>query len=137
MLVAALQAFVPDLETSDQNLNRLQMFQRCAPGSHDVRGGDFFSRIRDLKPNDTRSRGQSEPMRVGAVNSRFRLAKEKRHRLCVMGVFGAVEHIFNETAMHTRTPATNRCGKGKQSKSWSKRKRNRKSKRTKGAENPH
>ena len=33
-----------------------------------------------------------------------------------MGVLSAVEHIFNETAMHARTQAS----KGKQSKSWSK-----------------
>ena len=38
-----------------------------------------------------------------------------------MGVLSAVEHIFNETAMHARAQASNQSsGKGKQSKSWSK-----------------
>ena len=36
-----------------------------------------------------------------------RLAKEKGHRVRVMGVLSAVEHIFNETAMHVRTQASN------------------------------
>ena len=37
-----------------------------------------------------------------------RLAKEKGHRVRVMGVSCAVEHIFNETAMHARAQASNR-----------------------------
>ena len=37
-----------------------------------------------------------------------RLAKEKGHRVArVMGVLSAVEHIFDETAMHARTQASN------------------------------
>ena len=34
-----------------------------------------------------------------------------------MGVLSAVEHIFNETAMHGKAQASNRMAKGKQSKS--------------------
>ena len=37
-----------------------------------------------------------------------RLAKEKGHRVRAMGVLSAVEHIFNETAMHARAQASNR-----------------------------
>ena len=40
-----------------------------------------------------------------------RLAREKGHRVRVMGVSSAVEHIFNETAMHARTQASNRLAK--------------------------
>ena len=34
------------------------------------------------------------------------------------GCLSAVEHIFNETAMHAKARASNRMEKGKQSKSW-------------------
>ena len=68
----------------------------------------FGLRIRDSKPSDTSSRGNSDPMDVDAVNSLSRLAKEKGHRVRVMGVLSAVEHIFNETAMHARAQASNR-----------------------------
>ena len=40
-----------------------------------------------------------------------RLAKEKGHRVRVMGVFSAMEHFFNETAMHARTQASNRLAR--------------------------
>ena len=41
----------------------------------------------------------------------FRVAREKGHRVRVMGVVSAVEHMFNETAMHARTPASTRLAK--------------------------
>ena len=62
-------------------------------------------------PSDTSLRGHSDPMDVDAVNSLSRLAKEKGHRVRVMGVLSAVEHIFNETAMHARAQASNRMVK--------------------------
>ena len=34
-------------------------------------------------------------------------SKEKGHPFCVLGVFGATEHSFNETAMQARTLASN------------------------------
>ena len=40
-----------------------------------------------------------------------RLAKEKGHRVRVMGVSSAVEHIFNETAMYARAQASNRLAR--------------------------
>ena len=40
-----------------------------------------------------------------------RLAKEKGHRVRVMGALSAMEHIFNGTAMHARAQATNRLAK--------------------------
>ena len=36
------------------------------------------------------------------------LSKEKDHRVRAMGVLSALEHIFNETAMHARAQASNR-----------------------------
>ena len=36
-----------------------------------------------------------------------RQAKEMGHQVLAMGVLSAVEHIFNETAMQARTPASN------------------------------
>ena len=40
-----------------------------------------------------------------------RLAKEKGHRVRVMGVLSAVAHIFNETTMHAKAQASNRMPK--------------------------
>ena len=40
-----------------------------------------------------------------------RQAKEKGHRVRVIGEQCAVEHIFNETAMHARTLASKRLAK--------------------------
>ena len=50
----------------------------------------FRLRIRDSKPRDTVTRGQSGPMDVDAVNS----------------LTSAVEHIFIETAMHAKATAS-------------------------------
>ena len=40
-----------------------------------------------------------------------RRAKEKGHRVRAMGVLRAMQHIFNETAMHARTLASKRLAK--------------------------
>ena len=68
-------------------------------------------KIRDSKPSDTSSRGHTDPMDVDAVNSLSRLPKEKSHRVRVMGVLSAVEHISNETAMHAKATASNPMAK--------------------------
>ena len=60
------------------------------------------------------------------------LAKEKGHRVHVMGVSSAVEHIFNVTAMHAKATGKQSSGKGKQSTSWSKSEGKGKSKERKG-----
>ena len=49
-------------------------------------------------------------MDVDAVNS-LSSAKEKGHRVRVMGVSSAEDHIFNGTAMHERTRASNRLAR--------------------------
>ena len=41
----------------------------------------------------------------------FRLAKQKGHRVRVMDVSNAVEHLFNGAAMHARAQASNRLAK--------------------------
>ena len=39
------------------------------------------------------------------------LPKEKDHRVRVMGILSAVEHIFTDTAMHARAQVSNRLAK--------------------------
>ena len=63
------------------------------------------------------ARGHSDPMDVDAVNSLSRLAKEMGHQVRAMGVVSAVEHIFNETAMHARAQASNHLAKANRAKS--------------------
>ena len=69
-----------------------------------------FAGARDSKPSDTGSRGQSDPMDVDAVNS-LSSGKGKGSPGPRDGILSAVEHIFNETAMQARTPASNRLAK--------------------------
>ena len=72
---------------------------------------EFGLRIRHSKPSDTGARGHSDPMDVGAVNS-LPLGKGKGSSSPrVIGVVSAVEHIFNDTAMHARAQASNRLAK--------------------------
>ena len=66
----------------------------------------FGLRIRDSKPSDTGSRGHSDPMDVDAVNS-LSSGKGKGSSSARDGCFKCVQHIFNETAMHARTQASN------------------------------
>ena len=55
----------------------------------------FGLRIRDSKPSDTGARGHSDPVGVAAVNSLSRLAKERCHRVRVMGVYKVRWSIFS------------------------------------------
>ena len=43
-----------------------------------------------------------------------RQSKEKGHPFRVLGVVSAMEHIFNETAMHAKAQASNRMAKAEQ-----------------------
>ena len=61
-------------------------------------------------------REHSDPMDVDAVNS-LSSGKGKGSSSPRDGCFKCVQHIFNETAMHAKALASNRLGKGKQSKS--------------------
>ena len=70
----------------------------------------FALRIRDSKPSDTGARDTQIPWML-TRSILYRLALEEGHRVRVMGVLSAVEHIFNETAMHARAQASNRLAK--------------------------
>ena len=93
------------------NSNRLRTFEDARLEIVTYVEAKFGLIIRDSKPSDTGSRGHSDPMDVEAVNSLSRLAKEKGHRVRVMDVLSAVEHIFNETAMHARAQASKRLAR--------------------------
>ena len=72
------------------NSNRLRTFEDARLEVVTYEEANFGLRFRD-----TGSRGHSDPMDVDAVNSLSlsRVAKEKGHRVRVMGVLSAVEHI--------------------------------------------
>ena len=110
--LAGLESLVPEeLEKHlILNSNRLRTFEDARLEVVTYVEVEFGLRIRDSKPSDTGSRGHSDPMDVDAVNS-SRLAKVKGRRVRVMGVLSAVLHIFNETAMHARTQASNRLAR--------------------------
>ena len=111
--LAGLEALVPkELEKHlILNSTRLRIFEDARLEVVTYVEAKFGLRIRDSKPSDTGARGHSDPTDVDVVNSLSRLAKEKGHRVRVMGVLSAVEHIFNEAAMHARTLASNRLAK--------------------------
>ena len=71
----------------------------------------FGLMIRDSKPSDTASRGHSDPMDDDAVNS-LSSGKGKGSSSPRDGCFScAVEHIFNETAMHASAQASIRLAR--------------------------
>ena len=111
--LTGLEALVPEeLEKHlILNSNRLRTFEGARLEVVTYVEAKFSLRIRDSKPSDTGARGHSDPMDVDAVNSLSRLAKEKDRRVRAMGVLSAVEHIFNETAMHAKAQASNRMAK--------------------------
>ena len=111
--LAGLESLVP--EELEKHLilksNRLRTLEDARLEVVTYVEAKFGLRTRDSKPSDTGARGHSDPMDVDAVNSLSLLAKEKGHRVRVMGVLSAVEHIFNETAMHAKAQASNRMAK--------------------------
>ena len=108
--LAGLEALVP--EELDKNLilnsNRLRTFEGLEVVTHVE--AKFGLRIRDPKRVTRVCVDTQIPwMLMRSILSR--LAREKGHRVRVMGVSISVEHIFNETAMQARTPASNRLAK--------------------------
>ena len=90
------------------NSNRLRTFDDARLEIVPYVEAKFGLRIRDSKPSDTGLREHSE---VGAVNSLLS-AEGKVSSVSRVGCFiSATEHIFNETAMQARTPASNRQAK--------------------------
>ena len=92
------------------NSNRLRTFEDARLEVATYVQAKFGLRIRCSKPSDTGSRGHSDPMDVDAVNS-LSSGKGKGSSSPRDGCSSAVEHIFNETAMHARTQASNRLAK--------------------------
>ena len=103
-------------------------FRGCAPGDCNARGGEVWSRIRDSKPSDTGSRGHSDPVDVGAVNS---LSSGKRKGSSSPRDGSAVEHFTTSNAC--KSTGKQSSGMGKQSKSWSKSEATGKSKENEGS----
>ena len=110
---AGLESLVPEeLEKHlILNSNRLRTFEDARLEVVTYVVAKLGLRIRDSKPSDKGARGHSDPMDVGAVNSLSSGKGKKCHRVRAMGVLSAGEHIFNETAMHARTQASNRLAK--------------------------
>ena len=107
--LAGLESLVPEeLEKHlILNSNRLRTFEDVRLEVVTYVEAKFGLRIRDSKPSDTGSRGHSDPMDVDAVNS-LSSGKGNGSSSARDGVSSAMEHIFNETAMHARTQASNR-----------------------------
>ena len=107
--LAGLESLVPE-ELEEHlilNSNRLRTFEDARLEVVTYVEAKFGLRIRDPKLSDTGARGRSDLMDVDAVKS-LSCGKGKGHRVRVMGVFSAVEHIFNEIAMHAKAQASNR-----------------------------
>ena len=87
--------------------NRLRIFEDARLGIVTYVEAKFVLRIRDTKLSDTCFRGHSDPMDVDAVNSLSSGKGEGSSSPRDGCVTSAVEHIFNETAMHARAQASN------------------------------
>ena len=110
--LAGLEALVPE-ELEKQlilNSNRLRTFEDARLEMVTYVQARFGSRIRDSKPSDTGSRGHSDPIDVGAVNS-LSLFRQRKRGIRSARWVSAGEHIFNETAMHARAQANNRLAR--------------------------
>ena len=89
------------------------------------------SRIRDSKRSDTGSRGQSDPMDVGTVNS-LSSGKGKGSSSPRDGCLKCGGAHFQRDCNARKCTGKQSSGKGKRSKSWSKIEGKRKSKENKG-----
>ena len=85
--LAGLEALVLEELEKHLILNsiRLQTFEDATVTYVEAK---FGLMIRDSKPSDTGSRGHSDPMDVGAVNSLSRQAEEKGHQVRATGECG-------------------------------------------------
>ena len=110
--LAGLESLVPEELEKHLifNSNRLRTFEDARLEVVTFVEAKFGLRIRESNPSDTGSRVHSDPMDVDAVNS-LSSGKGKGSSSPRDGFFHAVEHIFNETAMHARTQASSRLAK--------------------------
>ena len=134
--LVGLEALVPEeLEKHlILNSNRLRTYLDARLETVTHVEAKFGLRIRDSKPSDTGARGHSDPVEVGAVNSLSRLAREKGHRVRVMGVFflSSGGAHFQRDCNARKSTGKQSSGKGIKSKSWSKSEGKGKSKENKG-----
>ena len=112
MKLAGLESLVPE-----ELVKHLILNSTCLRTFEDARlevvtyvEAKFGLRISASKPSDTGARGHSDSMDVDAVNSLV-WQRQKGHRVRVMGVLSAMEHIFTETAMHAKAQVNNRMAK--------------------------
>ena len=110
--LAGLESLVPEELEKHLifNSNRLRTFEDARLEVVTYVEAKFGLRIRDSKPSDTGARGHSDSMDVDAVNS-LSSGRGTRSSSPRDGCLGAVEHIFNETAMHAKVQASNRMAK--------------------------
>ena len=110
--LAGLEALV--LEELEKHLilnsNRLRTFEDARLEVVMNVPATFGLRIRDSKPSDTSTREHSDPMDVDATNA-LASCKGKGSSSDEVVVTSAVEHIFNETAMHVKATASNHLAK--------------------------
>ena len=129
------------------NSNRLRTFEHARLEVVTYVEAKFGLRIRDSKPSDTGARGHSDPMDVDAVNS-LSSSKGKGSSSPLDGCFKCGGAHFQRDCNARKGTRKQSYGKGKQSKSWSKRegqgksednkgKSQGKSKGTKGAKGVH
>ena len=98
--------------------NRLRTFEDARWEVVTYVGSKFSLRIRDPKPSDTVSRGQSDPMDVDAVNS-LSSGKGKGSLSRRDGCFKCGGAHFQRDSNARKSNSKQSSGKGKQSKSLS------------------
>ena len=110
--LAGLESLVPEELQKHLilNSNRLRTFEDARLEVMTHVEAKFGLRIRDSKPSDTSSRGNSDPSDVDAVNS-LSSSKGKGSTSPRDGVLSAVVRIFNEIAKHGKAHASNRMAK--------------------------
>ena len=131
--LAGLESLVPEeLEKHlILNSNRLRTFEDARLEVVTYVEAKFGLRIRDSKPSDSGSRGHSDPMDVDAVNS-LSSGKGKGSSSPRDGCFKCGGTHFQRDCNARKNTGKQPSGKGKQSKSWSKREGKGKSEENKG-----
>ena len=113
------------------NSNRLRTFEDARLKVVTYVEAKFGLRIRDSKPSDTGSRGDSDPADVDAVNS-LSSVEGKGSSSLRNGCFKCGGPHFQRDCNARKSTGKQASGKGKQSKSWSKSEGKGKSKEKKG-----
>ena len=123
--LARLESLVPEeLEKRlTLNSNRLRTFEDARLEVVTYVEAKFGFRIRDSKPSATGARGHSDPMDFDAVNSLSLVCQRKRiiqSARWAFFFFKCGRAQFQRDCNARKGTSKQSCGKGKQSKSWSK-----------------